>query len=190
MKKLFFLFIFSALSFSTVYAEDASAPATPVESEEAPRATVAAPVLEATAMPETVAEVPEPTADAVVTDAAEASSVPMPPDASSATTAAIPVSAKNQTPSETPASEPVSDHLEFISGEISAADESAKSITVKLYGDSEENTEDKTLTVKIDDATDITDGEKDRDLKSLTAGTEVDVEYDPTTSKATYIFVY
>ena len=49
---------------------------------------------------------------------------------------------------------------------------------------------DKTLKVTVDATTDITDGEQDRALKSLTAGTEVDVEYDPATSKATYIFVY
>ena len=36
----------------------------------------------------------------------------------------------------------------------------------------------------------LVQGEQDRDLKSLTVGTEVDVEYDPATNKATYIFVY
>lgn len=82
------------------------------------------------------------------------------------------------------------DNLEFVSGEVSAADEAAQSVTVKLYGETEQDAMDKTLTVKLDETTDITDGEKDRDIKSLTAGTEVDVEYDPKTSKATYIFVY
>ena len=46
------------------------------------------------------------------------------------------------------------------------------------------------LKVNVDENTDITDGEQDRDLKSLSVGTEVDVEYDPATNKATYIFVY
>jgi hypothetical protein len=82
------------------------------------------------------------------------------------------------------------DNLEFISGEISSTDETTQSVTVKLYGEAESGTSDKTLKVTVDGTTDITDGEQDRDLKSLTAGTEVDVEYDPATNKATYIFVY
>lgn len=82
------------------------------------------------------------------------------------------------------------ENLEFVSGEVSASDEAAKTITVKLYGETEEETNDKVLTIKIDETTDITDGEKDRDIKSLTLGTEVDVEYDPASNKATYIFVY
>lgn len=94
-------------------------------------------------------------------------------------------------PAEEPVLEPeLADNLEFISGEVSALDEAAKSITVKLYGETEQAAAEKTLSVTVDDATDITDGEKDRDLKSLTAGTEVDVEYDSKTNKATYIFVY
>ncbi len=82
------------------------------------------------------------------------------------------------------------DNLEFISGEISSTDETTQSVTVKLYGETESGTSDKTLKVTVDGTTDITDGEQDRDLKSLAAGTEVDVEYDPATNKATYIFVY
>ncbi len=89
-----------------------------------------------------------------------------------------------------PAAEPAIDNLEFISGEISALDEASKTLTVKLYGEAESGAADKALAVTVDDATDITDGEKDRDLRSLVAGTEVDVEYDPATKKATYIFVY
>ena len=84
----------------------------------------------------------------------------------------------------------ISENLEFVSGEISAVSEPDKSITVKLYGETEEQANDRILTIKLDETTDITDGEKDRDLKSLTAGTEVDVEYDAASSKATYIFVY
>jgi len=81
------------------------------------------------------------------------------------------------------------ENLEFVSGEVTALDEAAKKVTVKLYGETEE-TKEKAITIEVDEATDITDGEKDRDLKSLAAGTEVDVEYDPATTKATYIFVY
>jgi hypothetical protein len=82
------------------------------------------------------------------------------------------------------------ENLEFVSGEVSASDEANKTITVKLYGETEDEATDKVLTIKIDETTDITDGEKDRDIKSLTVGTEVDVEYDPASNKATYIFVY
>ena len=80
--------------------------------------------------------------------------------------------------------------LEFVSGEISAMDEASKTVSVKLYGETENSTDNKIISIKVEGATDITDGEKDRDLKSLTVGTEVDVEYDPATNKATYIFVY
>ncbi len=82
------------------------------------------------------------------------------------------------------------DNLEFVSGEVTAMDETAKTITLKLYGETENSASDKILTVKLDETTDVTDGEKDRDIKSLINGTEVDVEYDPATKKATYIFVY
>ncbi|MBI3315456.1 MAG: hypothetical protein HYZ87_00565 [Candidatus Omnitrophica bacterium] len=92
------------------------------------------------------------------------------------------------TEAATPA--PVTENLEFVSGEVSAVDEAAKSVTVKLYGETENDASAKVLTVKVDETTDITDGEQDRDLKSLSAGTEVDVEYDPASNKATYIFVY
>ena len=102
----------------------------------------------------------------------------------------------------TPAAEPPSpaapapqdttlvDNLEFISGEISELDEASKAVSVRLYGENENATSDKVLKVNVDENTDITDGEQDRDLKSLSVGTEVDVEYDPATNKATYIFVY
>ncbi len=95
---------------------------------------------------------------------------------------AVPSSASTRVDEET-------DNLEFMSGEITAIDEAAKTITVKPY----QNTEDgaaELLTVSVDGATDITDGEQDRTLASLAAGTEVDVEYDSPTKRATYIFVY
>ena len=84
----------------------------------------------------------------------------------------------------------LTDNLEFISGEVSAMDEAAKTVSVRLYGENEDKASEKVLTVNIDENTDITDGEQDRELKSLAAGTEVDVEYDPATNKTTYIFVY
>ena len=93
-------------------------------------------------------------------------------------------------PAEVATEANVNENLEFVSGEVSAVDGAAKSLTVKLYGETDETTTDKVLTVTTDGSTDITDGEKDRELGSLSAGTEVDVEYDPATKKATYIFVY
>ena len=85
---------------------------------------------------------------------------------------------------------PAADNLEFVSGEVSAVDQAAKKVTVKLYGENENVTTEKTVTVAVDESTDITDGETDKDLKALASGTEVDVEYDPATNKATYIFIY
>lgn len=104
---------------------------------------------------------------------------------------AVEAPAAPEAPADQAVLEPeLADNLEFISGEVTALDEAAKAITVKLYGETEQGAAEKTIAVTVDDATDITDGEKDRDLKSLAAGTEVDVEYDSKTNKATYIFVY
>ena len=111
--------------------------------------------------------------------------------------AVAPSTAAIATDSTAKAAEPVkaeaasaADNLEFVSGQVASVDEASKTITVKLYGETEDKTSEKMLSVKLDESTDITDGEKDRELKSLTAGTEVDVEYDPAANKATYIFVY
>ncbi len=84
----------------------------------------------------------------------------------------------------------ISENVEFVSGEVSSIDAAAKTVTVKLYGEADDKAGDKVITVKVDESTDITDGDKDRDLGSLSTGTEVDVEYDPASNKATYIFVY
>lgn len=116
----------------------------------------------------------------------------------SAETEMPPVETAPVEPAAVPALEPappvqdvtLADNLEFISGEVSEMDEAGKTVSVRLYGETEEAASDKVLKVNVDENTDITDGEQDRDLKSLTAGTEVDVEYDPTSNKATYIFVY
>ena len=127
---------------------------------------------------------------AVVSDVAVPAAAPMdsvgPTEPAEKTTpAAVSTTAAATSAAATDAAE----NLEFVSGEIGALDVAAKTATIKLYSDTE-NAGEKTVTVHLDDATDITDGEKDRDLKSLTPGTEVDVEYDPASSKATYIFVY
>jgi hypothetical protein len=170
MKKLSILFLL--LCFALVgyaYAAD---------SDQAASATTAAPA------EVTTEAAPAPVAPAVVAPAAPAPAAPAPLPVESAPAAVAPAA-----PAPVPAAN-AADNLEFVSGEISALDEANKSITVKLYGEAEANASNKTLTVSVDTTTDITDGEKDRDLKSLTPGTEVDVEYDPATKKATYIFVY
>ena len=126
------------------------------------------------------------TAPAATTETTAPVAAPAPPmdlPAAPAVEAAAPaVEAANQNAN--------ADNLEFISGEVGELDEAGKTLTVKLYGETEAATTDKTLKVSVDASTDITDGEKDRDFKSLSVGTEVDVEYDPATNKATYIFVY
>ena len=141
-----------------------------VQAEESSAPAAAAPEAVASAAPAVVAAAPAmPEAPAVV----------VPPAAPEAPAAApVNTAVKN------------TENLEFVSGEITGTDEAAKTITVKLYGETETTSNDKILTIKLDETTDITDGEKDRDIKSLTNGTEVDVEYDPTANKATYIFVY
>ena len=117
--------------------------------------------------------------------AEEAAPAPTPPAVDTAAPAAAPTTAA--IPAEDAG---LADNLEFVSGEVSVLDEPGKSVSVRLYGENEDTASDKVLKVGVDENTDITDGEQDRDLKSLAVGTEVDVEYDPATNKATYIFVY
>ena len=171
MKRSAFVLLILGLFVSMhAYAEDTNAaPATTTATEATAKAAVAA--VEAPASP-IVAPAPHTDAPASVTAAA---------------TPPAPVAA--------PAPEAVgqnanADNHEFISGEVGELNEAGKNITVKLYGETESATTDKTLKVSVDSSTDITDGEQDRDFKSLAVGTEVDVEYDPATNKATYIFVY
>ena len=176
MKKLFFWVLFSTILTGLVFAETQDTSNAPAEKKMEETAvavpiTPPAPTAETTPTP-----VPAPTPEPVAAPAAAPAEVKAPAEAA---------------PAVAGASEPNDlENLEFVSGEVSALDETAKTVTVKLYGEAEDGKSDKVLTVKVDETTDITDGEKDRDLKSLTAGTEVDVEYDPATNKATYIFVY
>lgn len=121
--------------------------------------------------------------------AAEITPIPSDAPATAPVTAEIPV-APAEVPAPVDPEAQVVENLEFKSGEVTTIDEATKSVTMKLYGETETAGNEQILTVKVNEATDITDGEKDRDLKSLTAGTEVDVEYDPINSVATYIFVY
>ncbi len=142
------------------------------------------------ATPAASPDTPSPATPVAASAPAATESVPVAESATSAAEALSTVESAATTPAPASAEDIKTENLEFISGEISAVDETAKSITVKIYGETENNAPEKTISITLDDTTDITDGEKDRDLKSLTAGTEVDVEYDPASNKATYIFVY
>jgi predicted lipid-binding transport protein (Tim44 family) len=172
MKKiLFFAFLsLTVLTTYNLYAEDAQTAVSEPEAQ---------PIVEAVPVP---AETPAPAAPAEPQAAAQDAPAPE----------AAPVETPAQAPVVSPVAEEAinTENLEFISGEVTAADEAAKTVTIKLYGETEADANQKILTVKVDETTDITDGEKDRDTKSLSPGTEVDVEYDPASSKATYIFVY
>ena len=171
--RLFALCLMTTAATTFAYAEEVD-PKAVTPSAEAGSSSTAAPVL----APPTV-ELPSTAAPLEAGVPADAVSVPAAP-----TPEVLPGSIP-QAPVET-----VTDNLEFISGEISAMDEASKSVSVKLYGDETAAASEKVFNVSVDENTDITDGEQDRALKSLTVGTEVDVEYDPATSKATYIFVY
>ena len=80
------------------------------------------------------------------------------------------------------------DNLEFASGETTGFD--AGKLQVKVYLDDAGNPAESTIELTVDNDTEITNGEKDLDSSSLKAGVEIDVEYDKTSKKATYIFVY
>ncbi|HEX5715613.1 MAG TPA: hypothetical protein VF179_05600 [Thermoanaerobaculia bacterium] len=85
--------------------------------------------------------------------------------------------------------EEATDDLEFMSGEITAMDEDAKTVTLRV----ERTTEDKAPTVlvlSVDKTSDITDGDQDRTFASLTVGSDVDVEYNSVTKTVTYMFIY
>jgi hypothetical protein len=168
MRKYFVLiFVLALLSSRTLFAEEGAVAETPSVPTEAVAEPVADPAVE-----------PTPAVEPEAVPAPEAPAAPV-ADAVAATPAVEPA-----------VTDIVAENLEFVSGEVTSIDETAKTVTLKLYGDTEDAANDKVLTVSLDDNTDVTDGEKDRDLKSLTAGTEVDVEYDAKSNKATYIFVY
>ena len=152
---------------------------TPVKAEDAPASKAS------TTTTETAMAAPAAPAAATMTapKAAEEPATPAMTEAAPATENAPAVKAVKTTTEK-------AENLEFVSGEVSGMDETAKSLTIKLYGETENAPTDKTLKVTVDSNTDITDGEQDRALKTLSAGTEVDVEYDPATNKATYVFVY
>lgn len=82
------------------------------------------------------------------------------------------------------------DNLEFASGEATAFDAATGKLQVKVYLDDAGNPAENTVELTVGSETEITNGEKDLDHSALKAGVEIDVEYDKTTKKATYVFVY
>ena len=82
------------------------------------------------------------------------------------------------------------ENLEFSSGEIVSFEAASGMLNVKVYLDTDGNASEKTLSLKVTDKTELTDGENALQKDALTAGAEVDVEYDVKTNEVTYIFVY
>lgn len=82
------------------------------------------------------------------------------------------------------------DNLEFASGEVTAFDDASKKLQVKVYLDDAGNPAENTIDLTLANETEITNGEKDLDATALKPGVEIDVEYDKSTQKATYVFVY
>ena len=85
-------------------------------------------------------------------------------------------------PTEMPADVP----FELISGEVQKIDESGKTLTIKLHAPSKE----KALTVNYDDTTQVNGSQTHQTLASLQTGAEVDLRYDPKSSRAVYIYIY
>lgn len=82
------------------------------------------------------------------------------------------------------------DNLEFASGEVAAFDSAAGKLQVKVYLDDAGNPAENTIELGVSSNTEVTNGEKDLDLTAFKPGVEIDVEYNKTSSQATYVFVY
>lgn len=83
---------------------------------------------------------------------------------------------------------PAIENLDFASGEVVAYGNG--NLDVKVYLDAAGEASEETLSLTIDDKTEITNGETELKPDALKQGAEVDVEYDVQTKQATYIFVY
>ena len=59
-------------------------------------------------------------------------------------------------------------------------------MTVKLFT---ENGTDETLTVSFDEQTQV-DGSDAKAISAVQSGSNIDLRYNPTTSRASYIYVY
>jgi hypothetical protein len=95
-------------------------------------------------------------------------------------------------PAATEAAEGLPDleNLDFASGEIVSFDTGNGKLDVKVYLDSAGEANEQVLALVVDNETEITDGENELKTDALAKGSEVDVEYDTRSKKATYIFIY
>jgi len=80
--------------------------------------------------------------------------------------------------------------LVFASGEIVAVQHESQAFRVRIYFDREGNYDRHEIALTYGPQTLFTDGEQDLDRMALQKDREVDVEYDPRTRMATYVFVY
>src|SRR5258706_10342838 len=76
---------------------------------------------------------------------------------------------------------PALENLDFASGEILTFDAPSGKIDVKVYLDANGEANEQTLSLKVDNQTEITDGENELKTDALVKGAEVDVEYDTRT---------
>lgn len=106
------------------------------------------------------------------------------------TTAPAPAALTAPAAEEADAGEAAVEALDFASGEIVAFDAASGKLDVKVYLDAEGNASEQTLSVTVDAQTEITSGDEPLKTDALTKGAEVDVEYDTSSKKATYIFIY
>ncbi len=104
-----------------------------------------------------------------------------------AATEAAPV--EEEAAADAEASAPL-DNLDFASGEITAFDAASGKLDVKVYLDGAGDAKEQTISLTVDDKTEITSGENDLKADALKPGAEIDVEYDTTNNKATYVFIY
>jgi hypothetical protein len=76
--------------------------------------------------------------------------------------------------------------IQLVSGEIVSIDPPQKTMTVKLF--TESGTEE-TLTVSFDEKTQV-DGSQATNISAVQSGANIDLRYNPQTSRASYIYVY
>lgn len=104
-------------------------------------------------------------------------------------TAAAPASPAEPAEEVAPAATPL-DNLDFASGEIVSFDAASGKLDVKVYLDGTGDAKEQTISLTVGDGTEITSGENDLKSDALKTGAEIDVEYDTTNKKATYVFIY
>jgi hypothetical protein len=85
---------------------------------------------------------------------------------------------------------PVLEGLSFVSGEAVSFDAATSKLSLKVYLDPTGDANEHTLTLAVNDKTEITDGEAELNAEAIQSGAEMDVEYNTKSMTATYIFIY